>query len=101
MWLSLSLGYRLTRSDSDSAESNLFAGILQASIRTNDDVSAALDWLFACQSCNRHCNLQVWVGDISKCDISMMPQHGILSADGDFILKAIKWRRSSTTDFDI
>lgn len=48
------------------AEPNLFAGFFQAGIRTNDHVSAALDWLFARQACNRHGNLQVWVDNIKS-----------------------------------
>lgn len=48
------------------AEPNLFAGLLQTNIRTHDDFSAALDWLFACQSCDCHWDLQVRVVDIKK-----------------------------------
>lgn len=39
---------------------DLFAGILKAGIGTNDNVSAALNWLFPRQTCNRHRNLHVW-----------------------------------------
>ncbi len=60
---------------------NLFASILQASIRADHDVSAALDGLFARQSCNRHCYLQVWVGT-EKYSISIVARHGTLSVYG-------------------
>lgn len=53
----VALGYSVH--GSDRADQNLFAGILQAKIRQDDHISAALDWLFARQSCDRHCNLQV------------------------------------------
>lgn len=40
------------------AEAHLFAGLLQTSIRTDDNVSAALDGLFSCQTGNSHSNLK-------------------------------------------
>lgn len=43
-------------------EPNLFVGILQARVGTDDNISAALHRLFASQSCKRHSNLQVLGG---------------------------------------
>lgn len=85
----------LSRDVSTCAKLHLFAGILQASIRTNDHVSAALDWLFARQPCDRHRNLQVRTGDTKSSTLAQSHNMASCLLNGDFILEAIKWRRST------
>lgn len=58
-FLKHALGYCWGTNNSNSDDGfNLLAGVFQAVIRTDDNISTALDWLFARESC--HCDRNLW-----------------------------------------